>query len=84
MKKVIKLFTWAHCPYCKAAIRLLDERGLNYSEIDIHNNSQKRRELQVETGHYTVPFIFIGETFIGGYSELRDSDFSGELKSMLE
>ena len=84
MKKEIKLFTWAHCPYCKAATRLLDERGLSYTNVDIHNNPKKRRELQEETGHYTVPFIFIGETFVGGYTELRDCDFSGKLRSLLE
>jgi len=84
MKKEIKLYTWAHCPYCKSAIKLLDDRGLEYTNIDIQNNTEMRRKLQEETNHYTVPFIFIGDRFIGGYSELREIDFSGELKKELE
>ncbi|KNZ42977.1 glutaredoxin family protein [Acetobacterium bakii] len=84
MKKEIKLYTWAHCPYCKSAVRLLDDRGIKYTNIDIHNNIEMRRKLQEETNHYTVPFIFIGDKFIGGYSELRELDFSGDLKKELE
>jgi len=84
MKKEIKLYTWPHCPYCKSAKKLLDDRGLEYTNIDIQNDVEMRRKLQEETNHYTVPFIFIGDKFIGGFSELREIDFSGELKKELE
>lgn len=84
MKKEIKLYTWKYCPYCKGALKFLDEKGLKYTDIDIQNDNETRRRLQKETNHYTVPFIFIGDTFIGGYSELREIDFSGKLKELLE
>lgn len=29
-------------------------------------------ELKASTGHKTYPFIFCGDTFIGGYTELID------------
>ncbi|MDP2844174.1 MAG: glutaredoxin domain-containing protein, partial [Acetobacterium sp.] len=35
--KVIKLYTWAHCPYCRSAKQLLEDKGLKYVEIDIYN-----------------------------------------------
>ncbi|HEY5537080.1 MAG TPA: glutaredoxin domain-containing protein [Acetobacterium sp.] len=84
MNKEITLYTWAHCPYCVGAKIFLDNKGLKYTEIDIHNNNEMRRKLQEKTNHYTVPFIFIGETFVGGFSELKEIDFSGKLKEMLQ
>ncbi|MBK5243792.1 MAG: glutathione S-transferase N-terminal domain-containing protein [Eubacteriaceae bacterium] len=84
MKKEIKLYTWAHCPYCNGAKRFLDEKGLQYTDIDIYSNNELRRKLQEQTNHYTVPFIFIGDTFIGGFSELKELDFSGKLKELLQ
>lgn len=84
MNKEITLYTWAHCPYCSGAKIFLDNKGLKYTEIDIHNNNEMRRKLQEKTNHYTVPFIFIGETFVGGFSELKEIDFSGKLKEMLQ
>ncbi|MBI4855963.1 MAG: glutathione S-transferase N-terminal domain-containing protein [Acetobacterium sp.] len=81
--KEIKLYTWAHCPYCRAARELLEEKGLKYTDIDIYNDEQTRRQLQDQTGHYTVPFVFIGETFIGGFSELKEIEFSGKLDELL-
>ena len=84
MSKEIKLYTGAHCSYCIGAKRFLDDKGLKYTDIDIHNNNEMRRKLQEETNHYTIPFIFIGDTFIGGFSELKEIDFSGKLKEMLQ
>jgi len=84
MKKEIKLYTWAHCPYCNGAKKLLDDKGLNYTDIDIYNDDKTRRQLQEQTNHYTVPFIFIGETFIGGFTELKKIDFSGKLNELLQ
>jgi glutaredoxin 3 len=30
-----------------------------------------------------VPFVFIGETFVGGFSELKEIEFSGKLDELL-
>ncbi|WP_373483605.1 glutaredoxin domain-containing protein [Acetobacterium sp.] len=81
--KEIKLYSWSHCPYCRAAKKLLDDRGLKYTEIDIYNDAQTRRQLQNQTGHYTVPFVFIGETFVGGFSELKEIEFNGKLDDLI-
>ena len=74
MEKEIKLYTWAFCPYCK---------GLKYTDIEIYDDEKTRRRLEEQTGQRTVPFIFIGETFIGGFSELQAIDSSGKLDELL-
>ncbi|WKY45616.1 glutaredoxin domain-containing protein [Eubacteriaceae bacterium ES2] len=84
MQKDIRLYIWNHCPYCRGAKRLLDEKNLQYQEIDIFRDDEMRKKLQDETSHYTVPYIFIGDQFIGGFSELRALDESGKLTEMLK
>jgi glutaredoxin 3 len=81
--KEIKLYTWAHCPYCRGAKNLLEAKGLSYTETEIYNDEAKRKELQALTNHYTVPFIFIGDTFIGGFSDLKELEMSGKLDELL-
>ena len=84
MKKEIKLYTWPFCPYSNGAKKLLDERGLEYTDVDIFKNDDLRYQLQAETHHYSIPFVFIGDTCIGGYSELKELDNCGDLKKMVE
>ncbi|MGV8907021.1 MAG: glutaredoxin domain-containing protein [Acetobacterium sp.] len=84
MKKEIKLYTLPSCPYSELAKTLLDKRGLAYNDINIYYNDKKRAQLEAETNHHGVPYIFIGDTCIGGYSELKDLDDYGKLTKMLE
>jgi len=64
--------------------KLLDERGLEYTDINIFNNEAMRGKLEAETHHHSVPFIFIGDVCIGGYKELKNLDSGGELKELLK
>jgi len=84
MKNEIKLYTWPHCPYSNGAKRLLNERGLEYTDVNIYHNNEIRNQLESKTNHYTVPFIFIGNTCIGGFAELQELDVRGELKELLK
>ena len=83
MPKVI-VYKTKYCGYCNAAIRFLEqEKKQTVIVEDISNDHQKRMELITQTGHRTVPLIFIGETFVGGYDELRALDREGGLDKLL-
>lgn len=73
------------CPYCHAAVQLLNNKGVMYDAISVYDMSADEKEaLAVKTNHYrTVPQIFIGETFIGGFDQLNKLNQSGELDAML-
>lgn len=71
------------CPFCVRAKRLLDGKGVTYKEINVDQNPGAREEITVKTGHKTVPVIFIGEEFIGGFSELSNLENRGELDAKL-
>ena len=80
----IVIYTADNCPYCTMAKKLLDSKGLSYSEINIANDSEKRKALmQKSGGQRTVPQIFINDQHIGGYSDLSKLSIQGKLEKML-
>ena len=82
MKKVV-IYTGPMCNYCSAAKHLLNKK-VSYTEFDIAIDPLKREEMQKKTnGARTIPQIFIGETYIGGYNELKALEVAGKLNSLL-
>ena len=64
------VYSTSWCQPCKFAKRLLDSKGLEYSEIDIEEKGWSREDLFEITGGRTVPQIVIDEKPIGGYDDL--------------
>lgn len=77
--KQIKLYSWSYCPYCVSAKKLLQQKGYDFKEIILDDKEQELEELRAKTQQRTVPQIFVGEEFIGGYSELAALETTGEL-----
>lgn len=61
------------CGYCRRAKSLLKAKGIEYEEILV-NEDISREELARKIGRpvLTVPQIFLGGEYIGGYTELAD------------
>lgn len=83
--KPVTIYSKTTCPYCISAKRLLDQKGVAYTEIDVFGMSQAETdEVAVKTNHYrTVPKIFIGDTFIGGFNDLDALNRQGKLDELL-
>jgi len=80
----VEIYTTRYCPYCIAAKRLLSQKGIEFTEIDVGGNPQGRSEMVTRAnGRMTVPQIFIGSTHVGGYDELSALDSAGELDPLL-
>lgn len=71
------------CGYCVRATSLLEGKGVEYEEIDVAGDAERRAWLVETTGRRTVPQIFIDGEPIGGYQDLAALDRSGELDRML-
>jgi glutaredoxin 3 len=71
------------CPYCVAAKKLLDKRGVAFEEINLSRDPDSRRELVELTGLATFPQIVIDGHNIGGFNELREADLTGRLLDLL-
>ena len=80
----IEIYTTRHCPYCHAAKALLKKKGINFSEIDVGRDWERREEMiQRANGSTTVPQIFVGALHIGGCDELHDLERAGKLDPIL-
>ncbi|MFZ1482619.1 MAG: glutaredoxin 3 [Paracoccaceae bacterium] len=82
--KTVEIYTTPYCPYCIAAKRLLDRKGVAYAETDV-SRDQGLRETMVKRagGLRTVPQIFIGGQHVGGSDELHALDHKGRLDPLL-
>lgn len=81
--KQVRLYTWPYCQFCNNAKKLLNAKNADYTDIDISGNEAIRDELTTKTGQHTVPYVFIDGQFIGGYTELAELDYNGELDALL-
>ncbi len=81
----ITIYSTPVCPYCVHAKNLLTAKGLEFQDVSMMSlSADERSELMQKTNNYrTVPQIFIGDTFIGGFDDLNQLNQSGELDAML-
>lgn len=79
----VTLYTTSWCSYCNAAKRFLSSKGVPYEEIDLTDDDEGRDALRARSGRTTVPQIWIGETHVGGYDDLRALDSRGGLTPLL-
>ncbi len=73
----IEIYTKDYCPYCHRARKVLDARGLAYTEYDVTYRLDGQREMRERTGGHTVPQILIDGKPIGGSDELVYLDNAG-------
>jgi glutaredoxin 3 len=79
----VQIYTTLVCVHCVAAKRLMKRKGVEYEEIDVTRDAEKRRWLVETTGQRTVPQIFIGGRPYGGYTDVVALDRAGELDGLL-
>ncbi len=69
----VTIFGRAGCGFCVRAVDLCKEFGLNYKYIDIHEEGISKEDLEKTVGKpvETVPQIFYGKEYVGGFTELN-------------
>ena len=79
----VTLYSTRFCPYCIAARRLLTEKGVDFEDIAVDGDNALRQQMAERAGRRTVPQIWIGDTHVGGFTDLAALDRRGELDRML-
>ncbi|WP_223421815.1 glutaredoxin 3 [Tateyamaria pelophila] len=80
----VEIYTSPLCGFCHAAKRLLNEKGISFSEVDVLREPARKAEMIARAnGGRTVPQIFIGGTHVGGCDDLYALERSGKLDSLL-
>ena len=80
---LIVMYTGPGCPYCMMAKHLLTEKGQTWTEIDVGTDPGRRAEMMERSGRTSVPQIWIGDRYVGGFEELADLERRGELDELL-
>ncbi len=79
----VVLYGTRFCPYCIAARALLRARNITYQDIAVDGDAQLREAVMARSGQPTVPQIWVGDVHVGGFTELRQLNASGELDTLL-
>lgn len=66
----IQIYTKDYCQFCLRAKEVFAREGWEYEEIDITQDPAAFAELKKRSKLMTVPQIFVGDEFIGGYTDL--------------
>ena len=80
----VTIYTRMMCGYCTAAKRLLERKGVTYTEHDASFSPELRQEMISKAhGRTTFPQIFIGDTHVGGCDDMVALDRRGALDPLL-
>ena len=83
--KEIRIYTTAVCPFCDQAKSLFKQLGLEFTEIRIDQDPELFKRLSDENkGWRTVPMIFVGEEFLGGYTDVYEKHKKGDLLPLVQ
>ncbi|MDH3609892.1 MAG: glutaredoxin 3 [Gammaproteobacteria bacterium] len=83
VQKKIEIFSGPQCNYCRQAKALLDEMGVNYTELDISTEEYRNEFVQRLPRTRSIPQVFVGGQHIGGYEDLQILKEKGQLEEVL-
>jgi glutaredoxin-like YruB-family protein len=66
--KKVEIYTSKSCGYCHAAKEFLSQNNISFTEYDITQDAQARREL-MKRGYRSVPLIIIENEEISGFDK---------------
>lgn len=84
MAAKVEIYTSTFCGYCSRAKKLLEEKGVAFTEFDTMTDSSLRDVMVKRAGGRTsVPQIFIDGRHVGGCDDLYALEAQGRLDTML-
>lgn len=84
MSQKVTVYVTNYCPYCNSAKRFLTSNGIEFETVDVTTDIERRNWLVETTGLRTVPQIFVGETPVGGYTDMDAMHRRGEFVPLLD
>ena len=70
-KKSVVIYSTPTCPVCKKAKEYFSQKGIAYEEIDVSTDKKAAADMVKKSGQMGVPVIFIGDTMLVGYNQLK-------------
>ena len=67
--KKLNIYTKEYCIYCHKLIDILNKHEFVYNKNDITESFFTHFWLKLTTGASTVPYVFMDDEYIGGYTD---------------
>ena len=64
----VKIYSAPSCVYCVTLKKFLEEKGVDFEEIDVSLNDDLAKELVEKSGQMGVPVVEIGEEIVIGFN----------------
>lgn len=71
MTKQVTVYSTPTCPWCKRAKQFLQEKKINFKDIDVSSNHDAANEIIEKSGQMGVPVLDIDGTIIVGFDQQR-------------
>jgi glutaredoxin 3 len=71
MDKQVTIYSTPTCHFCHMAKDFFSEKGVQYTEYNVANDLEKRKEMMEKSGQMGVPVITVGDELIVGYDQER-------------
>jgi glutaredoxin-like YruB-family protein len=69
MDKKVEIYSTPTCHFCHMAKEWLTSKGVAFSDYNVAENGEKRKEMVEMTGQLGVPVIKIGDEVMVGFNQ---------------
>ncbi len=83
MTAKIEIYATSFCRHCMDARELLQAKGVEYEEYLLDLMPLEKNTMIERCGQKSIPQIFINDQHIGGLTDLKKLDDSGQLDALL-
>lgn len=70
----VVIYSSPNCVHCNHAKEFFQEHDIDYTDHDVSQDAEKRREMVEKSGQMGVPVIFIGDEMVVGFDKDRLSE----------
>ncbi len=75
--KEVTIYSTPSCHFCHMAKDYFTEKGVAFTDYNVAENMEKRKEMIEMTGQLGVPVILIGNDAIIGYDKTKVDELLG-------
>ena len=67
----VKVYSTPTCPWCKKAKQFLEDKGVNFEDLDVSTDHEAQQKMLEKSGQMGVPVLDIGGEIIVGFDKER-------------
>lgn len=73
----VTIYSTPACHFCHAAKEFFTENKVEFTDVNVAEDAEKRQEMIEMTGQMGVPVIRIGDDVVVGFDEAKVKDLLG-------